>query len=43
MRRSELTRAQADYEWRMTELRQAAESGDIHATPVLFGILVVEN
>ena len=43
MKQSELARANADYERRMREFEQAASSGDIHATPVLFGVLTVEN
>ncbi len=43
MRESELKRADADFERRIREFERAAESGDIHATPVVFGLLVVEN
>lgn len=43
MRQGELARANADYDRRIQELERAAGSGDIHATPVLFGLLCVEN
>jgi len=43
MKQSELTRANADFERRRRELEQAANSGDVHATPVLFGVLTVER
>lgn len=43
MRESELKRADADFERRIAEFERAAESGDIHTTPVVFGLLVVEN
>ena len=43
MRRGELTRAQADFERRMVELRQAAKSGDIRANPMVFGVLEVRS
>lgn len=39
MKRSELTSANADYERRMAELDSQAASGDIHATPVVFGLI----
>jgi SNF2 family DNA or RNA helicase len=41
MKQSELSRADADYNRRLEELKLAADSGDIHATPVVFGTLVV--
>ncbi|MGE0680613.1 MAG: helicase, partial [Candidatus Binatia bacterium] len=41
MKQSELSRADADYNRRIEELKVAAGSGDIHATPVVFGTLVV--
>jgi ATP-dependent helicase HepA len=43
MKQSELARANADFDRRMQELEQAADSGDVHALPVLLGLLVVEN
>ena len=43
MRESELARAQADFNGRMSELQQAAESADIHASPVVFGTILVER
>jgi superfamily II DNA or RNA helicase len=39
MRQAELVRANADFDRRMVELQQAAESGDIRATPIVFGSL----
>lgn len=41
MKESELARANADFERRMAELEQAANSGDVAATPVAFGTLSV--
>lgn len=41
MKQSELVRANADFNRRIHELEQAAGSGDIHASPVIFGTLVV--
>jgi hypothetical protein len=41
MKQSELARANADYNRRSAELQQAAEGGDIHATPILFGTIAV--
>lgn len=41
MKQSELARADADYSRRIEELERAADSGDIHATPVTFGLLLV--
>ena len=43
MKQSELARANADFERRMRELEQAAGSGDIHASPVLFGTIAVRE
>jgi hypothetical protein len=39
MRQSELARAEADFTHHMSELTKAANSGDIHASPVIFGTL----
>ena len=39
MKRAELERANADFDHRVRQLRQAAESGDIKATPIVFGVL----
>ena len=39
MKQSELERANADFDRRIDALKQAANSGDIHATPVLFGCI----
>lgn len=41
MKESELARANNDFDRRVATLQQAAESGDIRATPVLFGTLEV--
>jgi ATP-dependent helicase HepA len=41
MKQSELARADADFEQRMRELEDAAGSGDIHASPVLFGTISI--
>ena len=41
MKVSELARANADFTLRNQELQQAASSGDIHATPVIFGTIAV--
>ena len=41
MKEGELARANVDFEQRLKELHQAAESGDIHAAPVVFGVLDV--
>jgi superfamily II DNA or RNA helicase len=41
MKESELARADADFERRMADLRRAADSGDIRATPVLFGTITI--
>jgi aminoglycoside phosphotransferase family enzyme len=41
MKESELARANADFARRMEELQVAANSGDIRATPVVFGTLTV--
>ena len=43
MKQGELARANADFDRRIKELEQAAGSGDIHATPVLFGMIAVEH
>lgn len=43
MKQSELARANADYERRIQELEKAASGGDIHATPVVFGVLAVDG
>ncbi len=41
MKQSELDRANVDFKLRLRELGEAAESGDIDATPVVFGTLGV--
>ncbi|WP_295433434.1 helicase-related protein [uncultured Thiodictyon sp.] len=43
MRQGELARANADFERRLAELQQAAASGDIHATPVILGVLIIRE
>jgi len=42
MKQSELARANVDFERRLQELERAANGGDIHATPVVFGVIRVE-
>lgn len=37
MKQAELERVKADFESRITELRRSADSGDIRATPIVFG------
>ena len=41
MKQSELARANADFNRRINDLQQTASSGDIHATPLIFGTLLV--
>lgn len=41
MKESELARANVDFNHRMAELQQAASTGDIRATPVIFGTILV--
>lgn len=41
MKESELARAEADYGRRISELQQAASSGDIRATPTVFGTITI--
>ncbi|WP_339862478.1 helicase-related protein [Paremcibacter congregatus] len=43
MRKSELARANADFERRMAELGQAANSGDIRTAPIIFGKVIVSG
>lgn len=43
MKQAELERALIDFDRRTQDLRRAAESGDIRATPVVFGILEVRG
>lgn len=43
MKQAELDRAQVDFDVRISALRRAAESGDIKATPGVFGILEVRR
>jgi hypothetical protein len=41
MKQSELARANTDVERRMSELQQAANTGDIRTTPVVFGTITL--
>lgn len=41
MKQSELSRADADFDRRITELREAGNTGDIRTTPVLFGTVIL--
>lgn len=41
MKESELARADADMQRRMADLERAASSGDIRATPILFGSIAI--
>jgi hypothetical protein len=41
MKQSELNRAKLDFDHHLSELTQAAQSGDIHATAILFGTMVI--
>lgn len=41
MKQSELSRANADFDRRVAELREAGNTGDIRAAPVLFGTVMV--
>ncbi|MDH4557801.1 DEAD/DEAH box helicase [Pseudomonas sp. BN417] len=43
MKQAELERAQVDFDIRIAALRRAAESGDIRATPAVFGVLEVRR
>lgn len=43
MKQAELERAQVDFDLRVSALRRAAESGDIQATPAVFGVLEVRR
>jgi hypothetical protein len=43
MKRSERATADADYERHLAALEKAANAGDIHAAPVLFGRLTVKG
>ena len=41
MKKSELARAEVDFERRMEELKRAAATGDIRVSPVVFGAITV--
>lgn len=43
MKESELARANVDFDRRMQELDEAARSGDIRATPILFGTVTLSE
>lgn len=43
MKESELSRANADFNRRMQELNQLANSGDIRATPIIFGTVSISK
>ena len=43
MKQAESERAQVDFDVRIAALRKAAESGDIRATPAVFGVLEVRR
>jgi ATP-dependent helicase HepA len=43
MKQAELERAQVDFDVRVAALRKAAESGDIKATPAVFGVIEVRR
>ncbi len=43
MRQGELARAVLDFERRLAALDEAAASGDIHASPIVFGVLSVTS
>lgn len=43
MKQAELERAQVDFDVRLAALKRAAESGDIKATPAVFGVLEVRR
>ncbi|WP_119157856.1 DEAD/DEAH box helicase [Caldimonas tepidiphila] len=43
MKAAELERAKVDFDVRVAELRRAAESGDIKASPAVFGVLEVRG
>ena len=41
MKQSELARANTDFDRRMSDLQQAANTGDIRTTPVVFGTITL--
>jgi SNF2 family DNA or RNA helicase len=43
MKQAELDRAQVDFDVRVAALKRAAESGDIKATPAVFGVIQVRR
>jgi hypothetical protein len=43
MKQAELERAQVDFDVRVAALQRAADSGDIRATPAVFGVIEVKK
>ena len=43
MKQAELERAQVDFDVRVAALQRAADSGDIRATPAVFGVIEVRR
>lgn len=43
MKQAELERAQVDFDVRLTALKRAADSGDIRATPTIFGAIEIRR
>ena len=43
MKKSELSRANADYDRRINKLQDLANTGDIRTSLILFGTLIVEK
>jgi ATP-dependent helicase HepA len=43
MKRAELQRAQADFESRVEVLKRCSDSGDIRATPTVFGVIEIRS
>ena len=43
MKQAELERAQVDFDVRVAALKRAAESGDIRATPTIFGVIEIRS
>lgn len=42
MKQSELVRADSDFDRRITDLKKAADSGDIHVRPLIFGLICIK-
>ena len=43
MKQAELERARVDFDIRVTALQRAADSGDIRATPAVFGVIEIRR